>query len=458
MSLLFMNPRQSRLPPRFIRGAALMLPTVIVMGAAHPTHADAAAPSCPTARSESTAVTWGAPGSDVPVRDSDRGSEMQLSGLAANGVRTPPTIRTRRDSSGRGRAVLCTRSKVRFAFPTLPRGRSIEAASVNGSYVVWRQSAPGPRATVVRARVVNARLRDVRRLTVRVPVAESKADHRIVAHANGTVAWALQAKTATVTTRVWIWPKTGRVRTLIAPDDFGADLLRVVDDQQVLGDDTSTPVRYAPAIPGRCPKLTDTSPSDLAGWQTARISGTASGDGTDSGGISWNVVCDPSVGRYVAVIANTSTGFKGDSVSTSTIRIVRSGRWLLFDKYTSTEVIDTQSGRHVLALGGLTIPGQERSLAPEVADLPLAAFARPGGVAFVTSDRSTSPGTDTLNLADASGLRAVATTPASTYGKVGFTNLAVDETSARWTASGQNETTPFVPVANAPFGVVTPEP
>lgn len=439
--------------------------------------AAAAAPACPTRATERTPITWGAPGPLHALGDSDRAAGIALSGLARGGNHHPPSIRTRRAPDGTGHPVLCTDGRLRARLPRLRRGVEIHAASVNGAHVAWRETRPGSRGVIVRAEVRGARLRGVRRLSVPIVTSDPKVDrgliaerdeHRIVAHANGTIGWTLSAATTDSVTRTWVWPRNGPVRRTGRHRVGDGHAMRIIDDENVLLSGSTTPLRYAPATPGRCPELTDGEWRDLGGWRLADVSGSAVSNDDGTGLESWTGVCNPVTGRYIDVVANSVYAFRGDSNRRTATHAVRSGDLLLISTHgfyaypgDATWITDTRSGRKFVAFG--RVEGSAIDHADEMVpqDPPLtAAVTSPGATAFLATQTRGDAVRQTLWLDDAVGTRALATADIPATGApandTGLANLELRPSELRWTAAGAPRTIPVTPRSGSPFAVVRP--
>lgn len=392
-------------------------------------------------------------------------SGIRLIGLAANGERHPPTIRAQRDTAGRGHPVLCTGGRVRARLPTLPRGRTIQAASVNGTTIAWRQTTSKTRSTIVRATVHNARLRDVRRASILVPNrTTADDDHRIVVTPTGTVAWALDSKKGTSTdSTVSVWPRTRRVPT--APQRTGTDdvmIVRVLDDQTVLTNGSRTALRYAPPTPGRCPVLTDPEPTeDLAGWNVAEVRGWSLGDDSGVQAESWDVVCDPRTGRYVDIIGDEAGATPGhDSGTRNTTHLIRTGEWLISTQHgdgsiagDQTLIANATTGRHYLATGQADGPGIDHTGEYHATPPPSGAIVGPGYIAFIATNTNSSIKSQTLILSDANGTRTIATGTE----KAPLGSLASNGMTLTWTTTGTPRATTTTPRSDAPYAIIRPD-
>jgi hypothetical protein len=438
-----------------------LAPALVAIGglAAFAGTAPAAAPRCPTRGVDTTTITWGAPSADRPLSTTSVTSHIRLTGLAADGDRRPPTIRTPRDARRR-RPVLCAGGRVRAALPALAPGETVQAASVNDTTVAWRQTTTRGRTTTVRAVVRAGRLVDVRRAAPSTPSRVAAGDHRIVVTAGATVAWALGGGPAT---RVWAWPRARRTPTAMRTRGLdGVEYLRVLDDQSVLTDGSRVALRYAPATPGRCPVLADPAPTRaLGGWSVTQVAGWRLGDDGEEGGESWNVVCDPGSGRYVDIVADEHGAAPGlDSGARRTTHIVRSGEWLVSSQHGEgsfvgdrTMIARATTGRRYLADGRVEGPGIDHAGEHHALPPTSGAVVGPGYVAFVATNADSSVKAQTLMLSDARGTRTVATGRAA----VPLAGLTADGTTLTWTAGGVGHAAPIVAATGAPYAVVRPE-
>jgi hypothetical protein len=443
------------------------LPFIAELGglALVPGVAAAKAPTCPTRGAEKTTITWGAPDDAYSLSTVSVTSGIRLGGLAAHGERHPPTIRTRRDAAGRGHPVLCAGGRVRASLPILARGRTIQAASVNGTTIAWRQTTSKTRSTIVRATVRNAGLRDFRRALIRVANRKTAAsDHRMVVTLTGTVAWALDSRKGSSSgSEVSVWPRTHSAPT--APRTAGTDdvlNLRVLDNQNVLTDGSRTPVRYAPATPGRCPVLTDPAPiKDLAGWNVAEVRGWSLGDASEVRAESWNVVCDPRTGGYVDIVGDEAGGTPGhDSGARNATHLVRSGDWLVSTQHgegsfvgDETLIANATTRRHYLATGQTDGPGIDHIGEYHTAPPPSGAVVGPGYVAFIAINPNDTITNQTLVLSDANGTRTVASGTATAP----LGGLASDGTTLTWTTTGTPRTAAIVPKTDTPYAITRPD-
>lgn len=432
--------------------------------------ASAKVPTCPTNTSELTVITWGSPGPFGELADSDRGGTIALTGLArgARDVFPPPRIVTRRDRAGLGYPVLCAEGRVRARLPILRRGRTIQAASVNGTYLAWRETAPGAHGTIVRGDVRNARLRNVRRKTVPVRPGDEKNEHRIVVYANGMVGWALNSQSARSSSRAWAWPRTGPAKYAGTARNADDNSIRVVDSQNILLSRSTRLMRFAPATPGRCPTLNDGRPRPFGGWVQADIAGWGEyGEGGTTTG-SWTTVCNPTTGKYIAVTLNSYSGYKSDSTASNVTHDVRIGATLLTISQetsggslgsTSASVLDTTTGRRYAIAGRSQGPGiiyrEQPTGRPEE---PVGAVVLPGVLAFVYTDAARAGATQTLRLIDANGARDIdrATPSLNAPASTSITNLSLAGGTLRWDHSGASRSVTVSPTPDSPFGVAEP--
>ncbi|MDX8152153.1 hypothetical protein SK069_11150 [Patulibacter brassicae] len=247
--------------------------------------------------------------------------------------------------------------------------------------------------------------------------------------------------------------------------------LLLADDQHVLVDGAVRTVarRFAPPVPGRCPRLTVGRWSTLGERQVTFVGGFVVGDDSAEG-TSWTVVCDRPSGRLMHVEPEAYEYTHYCSIRRTTPRLASVGPWLLLEREVSegggglcepafsrfsTTLVDTTSGTRFGASGGLVGPGAPARPFPGTLPLPPpeiaahagqwpAAVVRDGAVAWAAA---LTGGGYMIHLSDAAGTRPV--------GRATDAHLTLDD-ALRWTENGAPQSAPVAPDRSwAPATAVT---
>lgn len=434
----------------------------------------AAAPGCATI-SERTLVTWtsaaGLDGATVAARTTSRRDPLYsifspdpelLSGLAAGQGPTSMSVAVERDRDGRGRPVLCDGRKQIAAMPTIRRDELIGSASVNGRRVAWRTWRPTATGVMRVATVHAGRARNVHHASVPVLARRDSVSTAIHLLPSGTVAWKVgPSKTA----RSWVWPIGKRpVKIAASPPtpNYAAPSIRIVDDRNVLVDDTIR--AYRPPTRGVCSRvIAGGKRTNVGGWTLTRINDGTLDDDQEFSSDSTALICDPTTGIYVAATdAGGSSGtYVGDPGGQFSVDHHRAGDWLLITRTTTGEGVSestTTEGRNVRtsehfdAYGSVELAGVPHP-APGTPSVPgtsltwtTAATAGPGYVAWCSTPETTGK-TAAVWLSDGQGTRRLAEIPP---GSPCALNAA--DGQIQWGPAYARSTQPVTPAPNRAFG------
>jgi hypothetical protein len=361
-------------------------------------------------------------------------------------VRVLPT------TSGRRRLVLCAGGEKIASLPTVPPGTRLVGASADDRMVIWRTARSATRGEVVVGRINGSRVTILRRTPTQRTGKLRARDGRITIAPNGDAAWALDEGTGrSEQARLWVWPHGRRVREIrLAPAQRNPlNLIRLIDDQHLVLEDSGPPVMFAPATPGTCPRPTAGNWTDLAGWQTRDAYGfTFGNDNTETTNL--RLVCDTTSGRLIQVSQFGGAADHYCSVDTHFSRTARVGPFLVLERQSKqsggycggpyyrydTQVTDTRTSKSSGAAGGLS--GPDVPPPPQPTDTPGVttpeSLAQAGvgpavvfekGVIAWARPIAATPGHFDVVLADGAGTAVV--------GKATSPFLALDDRRLRWT-------------------------
>lgn len=372
---------------------------------------------------------------------------------------------TLRTTTKNGRRVphLCAGRRLVAVLPSAPRGTRLVGVSANDRMVVWRTARTARSGALRVGRISGTRVRTLRRTSTAGTGYLRRWDPRLIVNPNGDVAWALDRKGGS---SVWVWPYRGHVQRV--PHSSTVDLLRLVDDQHLMIDQSDRLETFAPPRPGQCPTLTPGRWLALGPWRVSTVDGlTIGAEPTESW--QWTLVCDPVSGRVVHVTRtraeSTHYGGGGDDVTrvaklgTRLVVERRRQSWSLGspdpDEY-ETDVIDLDGGRAQTVAGaisgpGVPLPEASRWLGappgptPEQAEL---ARIKRGVVAADGVVAWTEPAASGFRvlLDDGAGLRDV--------GRASRLDLTLDN-ALRWDEDGVAREVSVAPDAARPLAVTT---
>jgi hypothetical protein len=459
----------SRPTPAAVRIAAACVVAVSCTAVAAPA-ATAATATC-RASSPSLTITWGA--EDVLEWSPPDGFvQGRASRAIRDGVRL--SVRTASSPASRRTPYLCAGRTAIARLPALRRGDRVVGASFNGDRVAWRTAKDPRRGALSVGRIRRGRVVGVRTTPTASTGRLRARDGRITVTPRGDVAWALSQRRGRRAWRssAWAWPHRGRpTRIPLSPSErVRTFTLHLVDDQHLFVDGADRPHTFAPPRPGRCARPTVGAWQDVGPWRIRQVGDFwIEGEGEEHR--DHVLVCETRSGRLVHTESVSSTSDHYCSTWNDVDRAAAIGPWLVLEhrrtqqgSYCGSRVVSHRSvGRNIAtgetfeAPGGLTAPGApppvvDRDAPPgtpvsaETVDhlgaWPAVVLA-PGALAW--SAPATAPPTApaqagpryTVNLADASGVRAVGTSTAS--------SLAIDD-AVRWTEAGVARSHGVVPV------------